>query len=265
MWDKDRQPTAWSDVASFELGLLDPTNEWKGQWITADLPRYDVEESALANASWISAGSRAGQAAAVRLAVELPPGAAIREAWMDAQSDGRVTVYVNGHATQHGFTSLTAPLHVEIADELTNGTNIIAIGSFAVRPGIRHDRNQPGRNAVVASGVIILANGQRIEFNTDSSWQASITPLGDWFTSDFDNSNWVPARVLAPYSDQPSKYSDTTVGPGRYLRTHFTASKPIARARLYATARLGFMRHPSTASASATTYWLPAGPIIASA
>src|ERR1035438_1894507 len=36
VWDKDGQPTAWSDVASFELGLLDSTTEWKGKWITAD-------------------------------------------------------------------------------------------------------------------------------------------------------------------------------------------------------------------------------------
>ena len=47
IWDKDGQPSAWSDMASFELGLLDSANEWKGKWITADLPRFDIEQSAL--------------------------------------------------------------------------------------------------------------------------------------------------------------------------------------------------------------------------
>ncbi len=79
VWDKDGQPTAWSDTASFELGLLDATNEWKGKWITADLPRYDIEQSALAKSSWINAGSTASQAAAIRLAVELPTNAVIRQ------------------------------------------------------------------------------------------------------------------------------------------------------------------------------------------
>ncbi|HEY3761879.1 MAG TPA: family 78 glycoside hydrolase catalytic domain [Verrucomicrobiae bacterium] len=236
IWDKDGVPTAWSDTASFELGLLDPTNEWHGQWITADLPRYDVEGSVLENANWISGGSIAGQAAAIRLDVQLPPHAAIRAAWIDAQADGRVAIYVNGHVTQHGFTSQTAPLHAEIADELTTGTNIIAIGSAAVRNGIRRDRGQAGRNAIVASGVIELRDGQRIGFNTDSSWRAAADPGDNWFAPDFVDSNWAAATVLAPYSDQPSKYANTTIGPGRYLRTHFTVSKPIVRARLYATA-----------------------------
>src|SRR5690348_280408 len=95
VWDKDGRPTAWSKAASFELGLLEPAAEWKGKWITADLPRYDIEQSALAKASWISAGSIASQAAAVRMAFELPTNATVRSAIVDAVADGRITVYVN--------------------------------------------------------------------------------------------------------------------------------------------------------------------------
>jgi alpha-L-rhamnosidase len=236
IWDRDGVPTAWSDVASFELGLLGPATEWRGQWITADLPRYDLEGSALSKSSWISAGSIASQPAAIRLSVELPPHADVRAAWIDAQADGRLAVYVNGHATQNGFTSLTAPLHVEIANQLNQGSNVIAIGSAAVRNGIRHDRDMPGRNAIVAGGVIVLQDGQRIEFNTDTSWKAAVAPGDNWFAPGFDDSSWAAANRLAPYADQPSRYSNTTIGPGRYLRKRFTVSKTIARARLYATA-----------------------------
>jgi len=236
VWDKDGQPTAWSDVVSFELGLLDTTNEWKGHWITADLPRYDIEQSALAKASWINAGSTASQAAAIRFAVELPANAVIRRAFIDVAADGLITNYVNGHATHPGFTSLTAPLHVEIGGQLVPGKNIIAISSAVVRGGIRRDRGEAGRNAIAAHGIIELADGQRIEFNTDGSWKAAVTPDGNWFAPDFDDSGWVAATVVAPFSEQLSKYYDITVGPGRYLRKNFTAAKPIARARLYATA-----------------------------
>ena len=238
IWDKDDVPTAWSDPASFELGLLDPATEWHGQWITADLPRYDVEGSALAGANWISGGSVASQSAAIRLSVELPTNATVRAAWIDAQADGRLAVYVNGHETQNGFTSLTAPLHAEVADQLKPGANVIAIGSAAVRNGIRHDRGAPGRNAIAGGGVIILQDGRRIEFNTDGSWKAAVavSTNSNWFAPGFDDSSWTAATVIAPYADQPSKYANTTIGPGRYLRTHFTVSKPIARARLYATA-----------------------------
>ena len=236
IWDKDGQPTAWSDVASFELGLLDATNEWRGRWITADLPRYDIEQSALAKASWINAGSTASQAAAIRFAVELPANAVIRRAFIDVAADGLITNYVNGHATHPGFTSLTAPLHVEIGGQLTPGKNIIAISSAVVRGGIRRDRGEAGRNAIAARGVIELADGRQIEFNTDGSWKAAVAPGGNWFAPEFDDSGWVAATVVAPFSEQLSKYYDITIGPGRYLHKNFTPQKSIAKARLYATA-----------------------------
>jgi alpha-L-rhamnosidase len=216
--------------------LLDPAAEWKGRWITADLPRYDMEQSTLAKSFWINAGSIANQAAAIRLAVELPANAVIRGAVIDAVADGLITIYVNDHPTRQGATSLTAPLHAEIWDQLTPGKNVIAIGSAMVRSAIRHERGGAGRNAIAARGVIELANGRQIEFNTDGSWKAAVAPGGNWFAPDFDDSGWAAATVVAPYSAQPSKYYDITIGPGRHLRKNFSAAKPVIRARLYATA-----------------------------
>ncbi len=236
IWDKDGLPSAWSDVASFELGLLAPVTEWKGQWITADLPRYDIEQSTLAKASWISAGSAANQAAAIRLAIELPTNAAVRSAVIDAAADGLLAIYINGHPTRQGASSRTAPLHAEILTQLAPGKNMITIGSAAVRDAIRRDRGETGRNAIAAHGVIELENGRRIEFNTDGSWQAAVAPDNGWATTNFDDSTWPAATVLAPYPMAPSKYCDTTLGPGRYLRKDFTVKGPVAKARLYATA-----------------------------
>ena len=236
VWDKNGQPSAWSSTASFELGLLDTAKEWKGKWITADLPRYDINQSTLAKASWVNAGSTATQATAIRLAVELPADAVIRRATIDTAADGLATIYVNGHATKQGPTSLTAPLHADAWDQFKPGKNIIAIGSAPVRNAIRHDRGQTGRNAIAATGVIELKDGRRIEFNTDGSWKAATVSGTDWTATNFDDFGWAVATVIAPYSAQPSKYWGGTVGPGRYLRKNFATTKPIAKARLYATA-----------------------------
>jgi alpha-L-rhamnosidase len=236
VWDKSGQPTAWSDVASFELGLLDTASEWKGKWITADLPRYDIEQSTLEKASWINAGTAATQAVAIRFAIVLPTNAAIRSAVIDAAADGLVTIYVNGHPTTQGPTSLTAPLHAMVSDQLAPGKNSVAIGSAAVRNAIRRDRGEAGRNAIAARVVIELIDGRRLEFNTDGSWKSAVTYGTNWFAPDFDDSNWAAATVIAPYSAQPSKYWGSTIGPGRYLRKNFAAAKPMAKARLYATA-----------------------------
>jgi alpha-L-rhamnosidase len=236
IWDKDGQPSAWSDMASFELGLLDSANEWKGKWITADLPRFDIEQSALAQSSWINAGSLANQAAGARFAFELPANAVVRTATIDAAADGLITIYVNGQPTRQGSSSRTAPVRADVHTQLSPGTNVIAIASAAVRNAVRRDTGAPGRNAIAAHGVIELENGRRIEFNTDGSWKTAVSPGGDWFAAAFDDSAWPTATVLNPYAAQPSKYSDNTIGPGRYLRKNFTAKKPIAKARLYATA-----------------------------
>ena len=56
VWDKEGKASAWSEAASIEMGVLNAAGEWKGQWITVDMPRYDMVEGPLAQASWISAG-----------------------------------------------------------------------------------------------------------------------------------------------------------------------------------------------------------------
>ena len=235
-WDKAGKPSRWSERASFELGLLSPATEWKGQWITADLERYDVEQSALASASWISAGSAANQAAAVRLAFQIPPGAVVRSARMDVTADGLLTIYVNGHAHRHGSSSKTAPLQAEVCPELMPGTNVIAIGSAAVRRAPAGTVAQVGQNAIAAHATIELEGGRRIEVDSDASWKAAIAPEGDWFALAFDDSSWAAANAISPYSGHPSSHADNTLGPGRYLRKSFTVDGRIVRARLYATA-----------------------------
>lgn len=236
VWDKGGQPSAWSEVASFELGLLDPANDWKGKWITADLPRYDIEAPALERASWISAGSTATQPATVRVNVEIPPGAKVRRASIDAAADGLATIYVNGQPTKQGPTSLTAPLHAEVWNQFTPGLNQIAISSAPVRNAIRRDRGQTGRNAIAAAGTIEFDDGRRIPFNTDGSWKAVNAAGTNWIGADLYNSEWTNATVIAPYAAQLSKYWGSTIGPGRYLRKNFAAQKPVVKARLYATA-----------------------------
>jgi alpha-L-rhamnosidase len=235
VWDKLDQPTAWSSPAFIELGLLNSKSEWKGQWITADLPRFDIVQAPLANAIWINAGSTATQGAAIRTVVNLPADAKIRGAVLDAAADGLISLYVNGKAILQGPSSHTAPFHADFGQDLQPGKNTIAIGSLAVR---LYRGQGPGRNAIAAHGVIDLDGGGHVEFNTDSSWKSSITPQGaQWTAASFDDSSWAAAKVLGPYSTKAvAPSADPTIGPGRYLRKGFTVKGPVAKARLYATA-----------------------------
>jgi alpha-L-rhamnosidase len=251
VWDKDGAPSAWSDPASFELGLLNPAADWKGQWITVDLPRFDIEENSLAKASWITPGAASNQAIGVRFELDLPTDAKIVGATIDAISDGLVSLYANGKSTLQGPTSHTAPFHADFGQQLVPGKNLIALGAAAVR-GSRGG----GQNAIAAHGVVELDNGTKIEFNTDGAWKAAVVatpaagrrggpapavapanPASLWHNPSFDDSAWTPATVVGLYSAAPLTDNNSgTLGPGRYLRKTFTVKGPVARARLYSTA-----------------------------
>jgi alpha-L-rhamnosidase len=247
VWDKNGQPSAWSDPASFELGLLNPATDWKGQWITVDLPRFDIEEAPLAKANWINASSAANQATGIRLNLDLPAGVKVLDAYLDVSADGLIALYVNGLPTRQGSTSHTAPFHADFGPQLNAGHNLIAILSGAVR----NNRGGGGRNAIAAHGVVDLDNGKRIEFVSDGSWKAGIVPNpgatgpsataipapDSWPTLTFDDSAWTAATVVGPYTEsKPVASADSTIGPGRYLRKTFTVKGPVAKARLYSTA-----------------------------
>ncbi len=71
---------------------------------------------------------------------------------------------------------------------------------------------------------------------TDSAWKVSQTGPSGWEQPGFNDSNWSAAKVLAAYGSGPWGSQVLVTGPAPYLRKGFTVAKPVARARLFATA-----------------------------
>jgi alpha-L-rhamnosidase len=233
VWDKADKVSDWSQPASLELGILHPASDWKGRWITANLPRYDIMAAPLAGAAWIDGGATQQQATAARIAIDLPADANVKAATIDAAAAGLISLYVNGHATRQGASSHTAPFHANFGQQLRPGRNVIGLFSLAVR--LRPDPN--AKNNIAAHAIIELSDGRRIDVNTDGKWKATAAPGDNWFAPNYDDSDWKAAIVEGPYGDTPPiRSADGTIGPGRYLRKSFTVKGPVAKARLYATA-----------------------------
>jgi alpha-L-rhamnosidase len=233
VWDKTDKVSDWSEPASVELGLLHPASDWKGQWITVNLPRYDIMAAPLAGAAWIDGGATQQQATAARIAIDLPADANVQTATIDVAAAGLISLYVNGLATHQGASSHTAPFHASFGQQLQPGRNVIGLFSLAVR--VRPDPNE--KNNIAAHAVIELQNGRRIDVNTNEQWKATAAPGDNWFAPNYDDSAWKAAIVEGPYSAAPPiRSADGTIGPGRYLRKSFTVKGPVAKARLYATA-----------------------------
>jgi alpha-L-rhamnosidase len=230
VWDKDGVPSAWSDEASFELGLLSSATEWKGQWITADLPRFAAARPTIADASWITALPEAKQTAAFRRVIDLPPDAKIRSAVFDISAEGGFTLYVNGRQARQAPNRPNGwkkPTRADFGKSLSPGKNILAIAAPAA-----------GKNGLIAHAIIELDSGARIEINTDASWKALPNPPDSWRSADFSDADWPAATVLGTYGAPPwgDYVTANTTGPGRYLRKTFALKGPIAKARLYSTA-----------------------------
>lgn len=96
-WDKDGAPTAWSQPARWEMGLLNP-EDWKAKWIGTDDKIVPVV--GLEGASWIrSADSTDATSGPIFFRKEisgLPNSKALR-ALARFASDKPLTIYWNGH------------------------------------------------------------------------------------------------------------------------------------------------------------------------
>src|ERR1700722_8934334 len=54
VWDKDGKPSAWSQPATWTMGLLDPSDWGQSEWIGSDSSRQvDLPEAPLDGAKWI--------------------------------------------------------------------------------------------------------------------------------------------------------------------------------------------------------------------
>ena len=268
VWDKDGRAVAverrWL-VSNW--ACLSPATEWKGQWITADLPRYDIEQSALAkSASWINAGSTASQAAGVRLTVQTSgQGAVVRSAAIDAAADGLITIYVNGHAHPPGLHQPDgAACMRRLARQLTPGTNVIAIGSAAVRgaSGVTAAQRAETPSPPTASSNWRTDGGLNSTPTARGKRPSPPAAIGSRRRSTIRLGT--AATVVAPYPgtlpSTPTTPWDRAVICGRTLSPR---SRLPGRGSM--PPRWASTKSRSTASASAIICWHPAGPTTPSA
>jgi alpha-L-rhamnosidase len=236
--DGDGDLSAWSDTAWWEMGLLDES-DWEAQWI--GMPEGPTNP---AGASWIwnpegdpatsvPAGSRY-----FRRTLELPA-QPVERAVMVLAADDAFVLYVNGTEAARSHSRVFGgrmAIEVDLADQLTAGSNTLAVLA----------RNRyVGPAGLVAKLEVELADGQRIDVVTDSSWRATRQDESGWNQPGFDDSGWSDALEVAAYGEGPwlnQVRLRPTHPPAPLLRKEFTVTKPVKRARLYASG-LGYGKY----------------------
>ncbi len=214
-WDADEQPSAWSEPAWWEMGLLE-RDAWIGRWIGGPLvggPRTSSPAPFL----------RKGFA----LAQE------VRSARLYATALGVYEIEINGQRVGEdiftpGWTDYKKRVQYQVYDVtglLTAGDNVIGAvlgdGWYCGNVAAFGRQLYGDRPKLLAQLEITLADGRVVTIATDGSWKTAYGPLleadlimgegydarlafGGWSAAGFDDTAWwVTSVTLAPTFPDP--------------------------------------------------------------
>jgi alpha-L-rhamnosidase len=247
MWDKDGKAGVPSESSWWETGLLQQEN-WKAKWIGFEEPELrQVRES---GAEWITdtGGEAPKEATTTKHAFRFHFNLAkpVRRGTLYATGQDTAGAWLNGKPVMEA-----APLPPwrqmpwktyairDVSGELRAGQNVLAIEvvHYLSGGGNRPRVSQTPMNAVLyveaADGTVELFK------STPEGWRAALDASGNWQAPEFDDSSWSGAkRYVAPTSgfDTGELGNPWPTGAVKSLRQIFEVAKPVASARIYATA-----------------------------
>jgi hypothetical protein len=193
VWDQADQPSAWSSVGTWTMGLLSPT-DWQGSWLA-------VPALSLSGCSWIwyPEGSPASSAPVAsryfRKSFVVRSNSALTNATLLLTADNSFTAYINGTQVGQGqdWTTVTP---VAVTSQLVSGSNILAIAAA-------NGGTSPNPAGLIGKLILSYADGQQINIQMDATWKAAKTSQTGWQLPSFNDSSWVAALLLGTYGMSP--------------------------------------------------------------
>jgi alpha-L-rhamnosidase len=225
VWDERDAAAAPSEPTWFEMGLLDPDN-WQAQWLAIEGAEELADRAAGLDWIWGNEGL-SPRLQKFRFRCSLP-GTPTRAELFLAAKDNLKGIWVNGRSlplppeSQFWGTMSRFPI------ELVAGANVICVAATAATAGFF----PPDGGAVVALLKVTGADGKVTRLATGPDWLTSSADDADWTRPDFDDRAW-PKAVT---SKAKTMCEPWVPQPAMCVRHDFNVAKPLARARLYATA-----------------------------
>ena len=219
LWDGDGEPGAWSETASFELGLL-VAEDWHARWIGME---RGVSSPLLRSELWLDAAPRRARAYVCGLGYyELRlNGAKVGDRVLDPAT----TTYDRDPAVPSSEEIDPRALYAvyDVTEQLVAGANAVGLmlghGWYSAEPGLPgppvryHPFGDRPRGLVQLE--VELDDGQLVRLAGDAGWKASPGPIvfndlldGErydarleqpgWDRAGFDDAAWSPAVELEP-------------------------------------------------------------------
>ena len=232
VWDGQGRPAPPSEPSWFEMGLLQPS-DWQAEWLDIEDPEERADRAAGIHWIWSDAPPLAPEPQQFRFRFELP--ATVRRArlWLSAKDD-LLGVWIDGAPVALPAERPWGSMQ-DLALPVSPGPHVIAVSARA-DPGTF----MPGTGGALAALIKLWhADGTIERLTSGPAWRTSRTAPPAWSRAEFDDHAWAharPAGTAPPCDPRPPR-------PAVFARREFTIAKPLARARLYATALGAYEPH----------------------
>lgn len=189
LWDKNGEPSEWSQPATWSMGLLDPT-DWQSAWVRA------------AGAPWPEPGTQGNKSAPLlRKVFEL--GSMPEEALVYVNVLGYYELFVNGHKAGQDVLSPAISDYsrrsfyrtYDIRSLLRQGPNCI---------GLWMDSGWHAAGPIARVQLELKLDGQRTVVGTDTSWAcapSSRTRTGGWKWGDMGGESVDARKEISDWSE----------------------------------------------------------------
>jgi alpha-L-rhamnosidase len=227
-WDRQGNPSGWSETASWEMGLLSK-EDWKAKWIGMDII---AENSELENyGKFITfpeniSGTGNGY---FRKTFIIPEDKTPRKAFLIAFGNNYKTgnIILNRKSVLQGKRSEESNA-IDVTGNLVTGKNLIALSLSGIE-----DKGLE----LIFRIEIIYSDGNIEIISSGADCKVSARKISGWDNPAFDDSRWINSRVIRGFGlDDLSWLKNSRPAPrSSMIRKEFTATGKILKARAYVT------------------------------
>lgn len=229
VWDEAGRPAAAPKPAVWEMGLLAPA-DWTAGWLTAERPEDRADREAGLHWIW---GATPHDASNRRFRLDLDLKSPVREAvvFVGARDELAGAYFDGARLPIEPFSKIAfgiPPIARLQLGPLAAGRHVLAAEVHLIQGNAFMHR---GVGAFTALVRVHYEDGRVERIAAGPNWKTSLDANPAWANPGYDDSAWASA---GPSELNPGEPWPPT--PAMQLRTEFRVEKPVASARLYATA-----------------------------